>query len=81
MTVGSSMQAMILTEPPHFGQVSTSIWNTRNPPDCSSARREPFPGAGAMAFRDRASRRPSQSYGEDLRPSETPQTRGLTAPQ
>src|SRR5690606_448103 len=29
MTGGSSMQAMTLTAPPHFGQDSTSIWNTR----------------------------------------------------
>ena len=29
MTGGSSMLAMIWTVPPHFGQVSTSIRNTR----------------------------------------------------
>ncbi len=75
------MEAMIRTVPPQFGQISTSIWKTRNPPDSSPARREAFSGAVAVAFRDRASRKRSRDYGEDLRPSETPQTRCLGTSQ
>lgn len=70
-----------LDRAPQFGQVSTSICKTRNPPDFPPARREVFPGAGAVAFRDRASRRRSHDYGEDLRPSETSQTQCLGMPQ
>src|SRR6056297_140272 len=51
------------------------------PPYSPSFRSEGSPGSVAAGFRDRASRRHSRSYGEDLRPSETLQTPGMAAPQ
>ena len=44
-------------------------------------RREALSGPVAGVFCDRARRKRSRSYGEDVRPSETPQTRGLAVPQ
>ena len=44
-------------------------------------RCEALSGPVAEAFWDRARRKRSRRYGEDVRPSETPQTRGLTVPQ
>ena len=44
-------------------------------------RSEGLTGPVAMAFCDRAHRKRTRLYGEDVRPSETPWTRGLAAPQ
>jgi transposase len=51
------------------------------PPYSPPFRREGLSGPVAGAFCDRARRKRSHRYGEDARPSETAQTRGLTAPQ
>ena len=52
-----------------------------DPPNAPPFRIEGVPSHVAVGFCDRASRRRSRSYGEDLRPSETAQTRGLAVPQ
>ena len=44
-------------------------------------RSEGLTGPVARAFCDRAHRKRTRLYGEDVRPSETPWTRGLAAPQ
>lgn len=44
-------------------------------------RREGSPGPVAAGFCDRAHRKRTCLSGEDARPSKTPQTRGLAAPQ
>src|SRR6056297_908770 len=52
-----------------------------SPPYSPPVRREGSSGPVDGAFRDRVHRRRTRLYGEDARPSETPQTRGLAAPQ
>ena len=52
-----------------------------NPPCLPPFRREGLSGPVHAAFCDQASRKRSHRYDEDARPSETPQTRALTAPQ
>jgi hypothetical protein len=52
-----------------------------NPPFSPPFRHEAPPGAVAGPFRDREGRRRTRLYGEDPRPSETAQTRGLAVPQ
>ena len=51
-------------------------------PSCSPlGRSEGLTGPVARAFCDRAHRKRTRLYGEDARPSETPWTPGLAAPQ
>ena len=52
-----------------------------NPPCSPPFRREGLSGPVHAAFCDQARRKRSHRYDEDARPSETPQTRALTAPQ
>ena len=52
-----------------------------NPPYSPVVRSETLSGAVAGVFRDRVHRRRTRLSGEDVRPSETPQMRGLTASQ
>ena len=59
----------------HFEKVVLS-------PPCSPRCRSEGPtGPVARAFCDRAHRKRTRLYGEDARPSETPWTRGIAAPQ
>ena len=52
-----------------------------NPPYSAPCRCEGPTGPVAGTFRDRAHRKRTRLSGEDARPSETPWTRGLAAPQ
>lgn len=62
MTGGSSMQAMTLTEPPQFGQVSTSTLKTRlrrraqRIEACCSAGVRSFSGVGFVGLAPRPRR-------------------------
>ena len=51
------------------------------PPYSPLCRSEGPTGHVVRAFWDRAHRKRTRLYGEDARPSETPWTRGMTAPQ
>ena len=62
-------------------QKTSGRYSITSQPYSPSCRSEGPPGPVVGAFRDQAHRKRTRLYGEDARPSETPRTRGLVAPQ